>query len=565
MLRRYRARVVAVVAALPLTLAARLPAAEAKAAIADRAAEVDALFLPYARTDAPGCALGIFQNGHVAYAKGYGMANLELHVAISPQTAFDIGSLAKQFTAFSILLLERDGRIALDDAIRKYIPELPGYAGAVTIRHLLHHTGGLRDYIEMMGLGGIRTEDLTTERDALDVLSLQQAPLFPPGSEHLYSNTGYFLLSVIVERASGKSLRDFAHERIFEPLGMRHTQYNNDHTRVIVNRATGYSPMPRDGFAVDMSDFEQNGDGGLWTTIEDLFRWDQNFASPRVGDRKLLDEMESPGTLTGGKPLDYAAGLRLEKYRGLRTIGHTGAWAGYRSLMARFPDQMFTIACLCNRSGIDRTLLMHKLAVIYLGDLLEKEPVPPVESSPSKIQISASELSSLAGAYRDPKSGATWFLAVKNGSLVADAQGQLRTFDPIAPDRFGERDGKLQLQVSPARSGKRRRLEARREGEAPLVLEPIDVWSPTPTQLAEFSGTYASEEVPGLIRFAVAGGRLVLRHRVFPSDPWKPTLPDSFVWEDLSATFTRDRGDRVTGLRLDAGQMRGIVFHKMSS
>ena len=239
-----RARSSFVLAAACL-LAAPLAFAADAAAPPSKEARVDALFAEADRSDTPGCALGIFQDGRIAYSKGYGMANLELGVANTPHTVYDIGSLGKQFTAFSIYLLARDGKISIDDDVRKYVPELPDFGKPVTIRHLLHHTGGLRDYIELLELEGHGSEDLTTAQEALDTLTRQKAPLFAPGERYEYSNTGYFLLSWVVKRASGKSLRDFAQERIFGPLGMTHTQYNDEHGRIIPNRSTGYNPARR--------------------------------------------------------------------------------------------------------------------------------------------------------------------------------------------------------------------------------------------------------------------------------------------------------------------------------
>src|SRR5215471_11291454 len=236
---------------------------------ADVKAKVDAVFKEYDRSDSPGCALGVYRDGTIAYERGFGMANLELGIANSPQTVFDIGSTSKQFTAFSIHLLARDGKLSLDDDIRKWIPEVPSYGKTVTIRNLLHHTSGLRDYIEAMALQGTQEEDWTTEADALAAIARQKAPNFAPGDDYLYSNSGFFLLGVIVKRASGQSLRDFAQARIFGPLGMRHTQFNDWHNRIVPNRATGYKRAKAGGFRIDMGDWEQVGDGAVQTTVED--------------------------------------------------------------------------------------------------------------------------------------------------------------------------------------------------------------------------------------------------------------------------------------------------------
>ncbi|HWA15254.1 MAG TPA: serine hydrolase domain-containing protein, partial [Gemmatimonadales bacterium] len=250
---------------------------------------VDSIFAHVDKGDSPGCALGVYQDGKLAYARGYGMANLELGVPITSRSVFDIGSTSKQFTAASVVLLSLDGKLSLDDDIRKWVPELPSYGKTITIRHILHHTSGLRDYIGLMVLAGADYDDLTTEQEALDIIVRQKALNFQPGAEYLYSNTGYFLAGIIVKRASGKSLREFAHERIFQPLGMIHTRFRDDHTEWVPERTTAYSPREGGGFAIDMSNWEQVGDGAVVTTVEDLLKWDNNFYLPTVGGTRMVE------------------------------------------------------------------------------------------------------------------------------------------------------------------------------------------------------------------------------------------------------------------------------------
>lgn len=526
-----------------------------------RESRIDALFSPYARSDSPGCALGVYEKGRIALARGYGMASLELGVAIAPSTVFDIGSLSKQFTAFSVLLLAHDGRLTLDDDIRKYLPEIPAYETPVTIRHLLHHTGGLRDYIELMSLGGIRTEDLTTKQDALDILARQKVPLFAAGSDYVYSNTGYFLLGIIVERVSGTSLREFARDRIFGPLAMTHTQYNDEHARVVSNRAVGYSPKDGGGFSVNVSNFEQNGDGGVLTTVEDLFRWDQNFDAPVVGDRSLLDELQQAGRLTNGREIDYALGLRIGKYRGLRTVGHTGSWAGYRALFYRFPDQRFSVACLCNRSAIDRTELMQKIAELYFEDLMDK--AAPLQKALSRVEpVPPAEVGRLVGAYLERASGVVLYVTERGGQLAIDAQGEQLTLIRVAKGSFRETEGNRDFRFRPE-DGKRTRLDVHSQDGPTRSFEAFDPWSPDRSRMADFAGDFVSDEVPGILRFQIVDGQLALKHRVFPAQPWRPTLPGTFAWEDLTAKFQRDSSGRVSGFRMDAGRMSGFVFRKI--
>ena len=389
----------------------------------DTTAKVDAVFAAYDHSDSPGCALAVIQDGSIVYERGYGMANLELGVANSPQSVFDIASMGKQFTAFSIHLLARDGKLSLDDDIRKWVPEIPSYGKTITIRHLLHHTSGLRDYLELMSLQGVRDEDISTEQEALDVLALQKALNFEPGAEHLYCNSGYFLLGIIVKRASGKSLRDFAEERIFGPLGMRHTQYNDRHERIIPNRATGYGKSKTLGFGIDMSDFEQNGDGGVLTSVEDLFRWDQNFYDPKVGDRALIDAMLVDGVLNNGKPVNYSSALVVGSYKGLPTVAHSGSWAGYRSQLIRFPQQRFSVVCLCNLEQANATGLARQVAEVYLGGLMKQPPPSADEAKAGTVRPAAplAALEKLSGPYRNGDTGEVLELAVKEGKLVAES------------------------------------------------------------------------------------------------------------------------------------------------
>src|SRR5580692_6950049 len=338
-------------------------------------AAVDEVFADLTKAGSPGCAAAVYRNGRIIYARGYGLANIEEDVPIMPQSVFDIGSTSKQFTAASILLLEKQGKLSVNDDVRKYIPELPDYGPKITILHLLNHTSGLRDYLTLMDLAGINTDSVTTDEDALQIITRQKALNFAPGSDWLYSNTGFFLLSIIVKRVSGKTLREFAAENIFTPLGMTHTQYRDDHTALIPDRAMAYDPKEKkDGFKLDASYFEQTGDGAVHTSVEDLIKWDENFYSGQVGGRDFLAELQEPGKLNTGKALDYAKGLRIADYRGLRTVSHGGSWGGYRAELLRFPEQHFSVACLCNLGSANPSKRAHQVADIYLASLMKPHP-----------------------------------------------------------------------------------------------------------------------------------------------------------------------------------------------
>jgi CubicO group peptidase (beta-lactamase class C family) len=348
---------------------------------------VDHIFVQWDTPGSPGCALGIIRDGQLIYKRGYGMANLDYNIPLHSDSVFYIASIAKQFTAASILLLARRGVITLDDDIRKYVPEIPSYERMITIRHLIHHTSGLRDYLDLMALAGRSFEDSFSNADALEILSRQQALNFRPGEAHLYSNSNYVLLAEIVKRASGKSLREFAEENVFRPLGMKDTHFNDDRTMIVKNRVVSYGPRQAGGLRYFIKNINAVGDGNLLTTVEDLYRWDQNFYDNRVGGSSFTEQMLTRGQLNTGQEIPYAFGLEHGEYKGLKTIAHAGRFLGFRTQMLRFPDQRFTIICLCNLGTINPTSLAHKVADLYLAHQFTAGPAttpaaPAAEAKP---------------------------------------------------------------------------------------------------------------------------------------------------------------------------------------
>ena len=399
------------------------------------AAAVDEVFGDLTKSGSPGCALGVYRDGKIIYAKGYGLANIEENVAITAQSVFDIGSTSKQFTASSILLLEKQGKLSVNDDVRKFLPELPDYGQKITILQLLNHTSGLRDYLTLMELAGIYTDSVTTDEDALALIERQKALNFAPGSDWLYSNTGFFLLSIIVKRASGKTLREFAAENLFTPLEMTHTQFRDDHASLIANRALAYDEKEKkDGYAMDVSYFEQTGDGAVHTSVEDLLKWDENFYNPRVGGQNFLKELQEHGKLNSGKVLDYAKGLFISDYRGLHTVSHGGAWGGYRAELLRFPEQHFSVACLCNVGNANPTERAHEVADVYLASLMkpkeQRRPEEAEKKEKSEVSLTPQQLQKYAGDYWSEELGVTYRLAVAEGRIkvvaVRDGSGSPR-------------------------------------------------------------------------------------------------------------------------------------------
>ncbi|MFI5312303.1 MAG: serine hydrolase domain-containing protein, partial [Gemmatimonadales bacterium] len=355
---------VLVLASVPAT-PARAQGAQALGDSAVRA--IDALYAAYAHSGSPGCAVGVYRSGAVSFARGYGFAELNHDVPITPSTRFTVGSVSKQFTAASIALLAQRGSISLDDDVRKYVPELPAYQPPVTIRHLVHHTSGVRDFWELVTLAGWRPDDGYTVDDMLNLAAHQKGLNFAPGAEYRYSNTGYLLLGVVVKRVTGQSLRAFADSAIFRPLGMRETFFLDDHTEIVPRRAPAYEPS-RGGWKIDVWNNDIVGQGGIVTSIADLQKWDENFYDAKVGGRELIAQLQVPGRITGSGPMTYAFGLTIETYRGMRLVQHTGSTGGYRAAIYRFPDAHTSVAMLCNASTANTGQLALRMADVVLAD-----------------------------------------------------------------------------------------------------------------------------------------------------------------------------------------------------
>jgi CubicO group peptidase (beta-lactamase class C family) len=291
-------------------------------------AKVDAVFARWTAAT-PGCAVGVATGGTPVLTKGSGMADLEHDVPIGPDTIFEAGSVSKQFTAAAVLLLARDGKLSLDDPVRKYVPELPDVGAPLLIRHMLNHTSGLRDWGGVAAIAGWpRTTRVYTHAHVLEIVGHQKALNFMPGTHWSYSNTGFNLAAIIVSRVSGTSFPEFTRERLFAPLGMMHTSWRDDYTRIVKGRAIAYTQRGTE-FKTDMPFENVYGNGGLLTTIGDLLKWNEHFDAPVAADAAIVVEQQTAGTFSDGRKLGYALGLFVNQYRGLREIDHSGLTGGY--------------------------------------------------------------------------------------------------------------------------------------------------------------------------------------------------------------------------------------------
>ncbi|HKP74063.1 MAG TPA: serine hydrolase domain-containing protein, partial [Longimicrobiaceae bacterium] len=344
-------------------------AAPAQEALPDSVArQVDRVFAAVDSPGSPGCAVGVYRRGSVSYARGYGFANLELGVPNGPATRFYLASTAKQLTAASIWLLALQGRLRLDEPVRTYLPELPDYGTPITLRHLLHHTSGLRDYIDLQQLAGRTGEEVSATEDAVRLVLRQRALNFTPGSRFQYSNSNYLLLAEVVRKVTGQALPEFARASFFEPLGMRSTSFVADPRALVPGRASGYARQEDGTFANTFSHSVRIGPGGAYSTVEDLARWDANFYTGAVGGRALADSLTTAGRLADGRVLDYASGLMLGTFRGLPTVSHSGNSGVFRSELLRFPTEGTSVAVLCNVGTPQAPQLAEQVAAVVLAD-----------------------------------------------------------------------------------------------------------------------------------------------------------------------------------------------------
>jgi len=499
----------------------------------------------------------VSEHGVTVLTRSYGMADLEHDVVNRPETIFEPGSVAKQFTAAATILLALDGKISLDDDVRKYFPELPDYGAPITIRHLIHHTSGLRDWGAVAGIGGWpRTTRAYTHVHVLDIASRQKALNYPPGEYFSYTNTGYNLLAMLIERVSGTSFAEFTRKRLFEPLGMTRTGWRDDFTRIVKDRAVAYRRRSDGGYSMLMPFENVHGNGGLLTTVGDLLTWTHNLETGTVGGPRFLEEIHRRGVLNSGREIDYAGGLFIDQYRGVREIQHSGGTAAYNGYLTRFPDQGLAVAVMCNAGDGGAPRLAHQVADLFLGDAIRKD-IPAGLSGPV-VELPAERLESLAGGYRDVVNGLWVALAFRDGKLRFGGLA----LSPVSAVRFEAPGGAVVFDEAPAGGG-RPALTMTIGGGGAARMEPVATWTPAAADLAAFSGAYRSDEAEVTYRIVVDGGALVLVDRYGDRNALRPVYQDAFDGLGGTIIFRRDARKRVRGLSLSGARVWDLRFAKI--
>lgn len=513
-------------------------------------AVADTVFREWNSTHTPGCAVGIARGDSTLLERGYGMADLETGTPITPHTILESGSVAKQFTATAILLLAHDGKLSLDDPVQKYVPELAVYDRPITIRHLLTHTSGLREWSNLVALQGWpRGERAHTQADLLDVVFRQKAINYPVGDYYSYTNTGYALAETIVERVSGESFQRFEHDRIFAPLGMTHTSWRDDFTHLVPGRAQAY--RREDGqWHLDMPFEDVVGPGGLLSTVGDWLIWNRALTHKTLG-AALVDTMTNRMHLTTGRAITYGKGLFITQYRGLREISHSGSTAGYSTFLSRWPERGLSIAVMCNIGGAPANRYAHELADRLITDF---PPAPALDTT----AVDAAQFARYNGVYRNerthqpfdipgPRRVMQGLRALPNGWYWRP-NGSTWHFDVGANGVPTE----LRMALSDGDT-----VHYAYEGAAP--------WSPTPKDLAAFVGHYRSDELEVTYDVAVKHDTLTIATVTRPAvvHTLRPTYRNGFAMRGAAVWFTRDRHGRVTALHFGASRLWDLVVPRV--
>ncbi len=520
---------------------------------------IDRIFAKYSTKNGPGCAVAVIQNGRVIFKKGYGMASLEYGIPVTTASVFDIASVSKQFTGLAISTLIQQGKISPDDDIRKYLPDVPQYGKTITIRHLLHHISGIRDWPQTLNVAGWRFDEVFSFTDIMRMVKYQKDLDFEPGAKYSYSNTGYNLLAAIVEKTTGKTFREWTDENIFRPLQMGSSHFQDDYTRIINNPAYSYE-REGDGFRKIPGELTAFGSSSLFTSVDDLCKWVIHFQQCIDSGDPVYKRMLGQGILNSGDTVHYGYGLATGEDRGLKTISHTGGWQGYRTIILNYPDEKFSVIILSNAADFDSDDHAYKTAAIFLKDRFKnaKGKTGGMENLPT-IKPDTALLKKYAGTWLLGP-GWTVTLTVENGQMMTQGNGE----DKFPMD--AKTDSSFWIDAYHASMT----FVKDKEGNSELLkyknnqAKKIIPWIPNPKAFFEYAGKYYSDELETGYTVDTAGGKLRMHHMRLGDFDLSPDSsgPDSFSGNVGFIVFTRDDHQQVNGFKLSGGRVKNLRFDK---
>ena len=542
----------------PATALAQAPAPAPIQSSPDLASQVDALFAPASRPGSPGCVCSVVRDGKTLYAKGHGLADLERNVPITAESVFYIGSTSKQFTAASIALLVLEGKLSLSADVRTLIPELKDIGAAITVEQLVHHTSGVREYNGLLGMQGWRDPDRLDNEIIIALLAKQRSLNFTPGSQFGYSNSNYVLLAEIVERVSGKPLPQFAKERLFDPLGMKDTQFESDASRIVLNRALSYGRSGRSYFQFHKT-IEAYGAGNLLTTVGDLALWDENFYTGKVGGKPFLDMLQLKGVPGNGVPADYGFGLMYGEYRGLPVVQHGGAYQGYRAQLTRFPKQRFSVMVLCNLSSADPDALVSRIADIYLAS--EVTPTKTqIGAEPVEAAIDPSLLDGYVGRFAFDANPQFVLTFTRDGAnFYAQATGQQRAqIYPSSENEFFYKVVDARITFHRESDGTTNRITLHQNGDRGASR--VQEFVPSSADMQQYIGRFYSDELDVTIETVVKGTALEVRAKGVPPATLQASRRDVFNNGTTVIDFRRNAQGQIDALSVGASRLQNLIF-----
>ena len=534
-----------------------------------KSGKVTQLLTQYDRTDAPGVAVAVVENGTAVYSRGFGMANLEYQLPITTSTVFDIASLSKQIGAMAIALLVDQGKLSLDDDVRMHFPEVPDFGKTITIRHLLHHTSGVRDWPAALAISGVQMDDVISFEQILRMVQNQRELNFSPGEEYSYSNTGYNILAEVIQRLTGQSFREWTNENIFKPLEMNNSHFQDNHQEIVPGRAYGYAPGDN-GFVAVNNGLTALASSSLFSTTDDLVKWVKNFDQMTVGNAAVMEMVHTQGVLNNGEQISYALGHNIGSHRGLKRIQHSGSWAGFRTYLARFPDQGISVILFSNAANTNAAAIATQISDIYLEEYFAEEPEEEAEEAPdteptTQVTVPITTLDRFAGEWLIDN-GPTVVFVRDGGILYAQIQGQQR-FEMIPTDQNAFKIDVPGVQASVS-------FELPAEGKAQTAtvdqggvthMRRVESWSPNEVELDEFTGRYFNAELEAYYTITVAKDHLVathLRNQPIALTPREKDVFDSDAWFFGLMTFERDNDGEINGFRISSSRVRNVLFEK---
>lgn len=529
--------------------------------------KVDKIFAQWNTDHTPGVAVAVVKDGKTIFKKGYGMANLEYGISNSPSSVFHIASVSKQFTAFSILLLEKEGKLSLEDDIRKYIPEVPDFGKTITLRHLASHTSGLRDQWNLLAMAGWRLDDVITKEHVLKLVSNQKDLNFDPGDEYVYCNTGFTLLAEVVARVSGMSFAEFTELEIFKPLDMVNTLFYDDHEKIVPNRAYSYNKIDSLSYKKSVLSYANVGATSLFTTVEDLSQWAMNFQNLKVGDKGIIEKMNTPTILNNGKTIGGALGQFVDEYKGVQEISHGGADAGYRSFFARYPEQDLAVIVFSNDGSFNSGGLARQVADVFLEGIAAYEDLKKadLEDVKGEFDIDLNTLLNYVGDY-ELEPGFILTIRENDGKLSVQPTGEpLYRLKPISEKEFKVGDLEFVIEFRTGQLGVAESLLLH-DGDDAREAKKSEPFDHTKLELSEFVGTYYSDELSTAYQLVIENDMLIARHYRHPDIQFNPIKKDFFLgntWFFGQAEFVRNEKGEITGLKASSGRVRNVKFVKV--